>query len=54
MQWWAELSDSRRIRPNLSTDPVVKLLPHYSDGCGSCGEYSVQSVIDEFEELTNT
>jgi len=28
-QWWAELSDSRRIRPYLNMDPVVKLLTHY-------------------------
>ena len=29
IQWWAELSDSRRICPNLNTDLVVKLVTHY-------------------------
>jgi len=31
VRWWAELSDSCRIRPYLNTDPVVKLLTHYID-----------------------
>jgi len=25
IRWWAELSNSRRIRPYLNMDPVVKL-----------------------------
>jgi len=31
IRWWAELSDSPRIHPFLSTDPVVNLLTHYID-----------------------
>ena len=29
IRWWAELSDSRRIRPYLDTDLEVKQLTHY-------------------------
>ena len=29
IRWWAELSDSRRIRPYLNMGPVVKQLTHY-------------------------
>jgi len=29
IRWWAELSYSRRIRPYLNTDPVVKQVTHY-------------------------
>jgi len=29
IRWRAELSDSRRFRPYLNTEPVVKLLTHY-------------------------
>jgi len=33
IEWWAELSNSCRIRPYLNTDPVVKLLTHYIGSC---------------------
>ena len=29
VRWWAALSDSRRIRSYLNTDPVVKQLTYY-------------------------
>ena len=52
IRWWAELSDSRRIRPYLNKDPVVKLLTHYIGFCDLNRKWSYFCCFSNFFKIS--